>query len=62
MCQKEGEADDHTEKNMNEKTVDQLSIVPLQIKYFLPQFSICLKLVNYFKKNHLGHTMYDFAI
>lgn len=47
MCQKEGEAADHSEKNMNEKTVDQLFIVPLQIKYFLPQFSIYLKLMNY---------------
>lgn len=34
MCQEEGEADDHTEKNLKEKSTDQVFIVPLQTKYF----------------------------
>lgn len=35
MCQKEGEADDHTDKKMHEwETADQLLAVSLQREYF----------------------------
>lgn len=62
MCQKEGEAGDHTEKNMNEKTVYPTIYCTTANKIFFTTIQHILNIDELFLKNNLCHTMYDFAI